>query len=205
LSHDEVVHGKYSLLGRVPGDALQQFATLRAYYGFMWAYPGKKLLFMGQEFAQRREWNFEAGLDWDLLDSPSHRGVQAVVQDCNDAYHRYPALHDQDCLAAGFRWIVVDDASHSVFAWVRTAGNGAPPIAVVVNFTEAHHAGYVIGLPLAGRWREILNTDSAHYGGSNQGNAGGIVARANASHGFACSATVVVPPLATLWFVHEGG
>jgi 1,4-alpha-glucan branching enzyme len=205
LSHDEVVHGKYSLLDRVPGDALQQFATLRAYYGFMWAYPGKKLLFMGQEFAQRREWNFEAGLDWDLLDSPSHRGVQAVVRDCNDAYRRYPALHDQDCLAAGFRWIVVDDASHSVFAWVRTAGNGAPPIAVIVNFTEAHHAGYVIGLPLAGRWREILNTDSAHYGGSNQGNAGGIVARANASHGFACSATVVVPPLATLWFVHEGG
>jgi len=205
LSHDEVVHGKFSLLGRIPGDSWQQFATLRAYYGFQWAYPGKKLLFMGQEFAQRREWNFEAGLDWDLMDAPAHRGVQAVVRDCNEAYRRYPALHDQDCVAEGFRWIVVDDASHSIFAWVRTAGNEAPRVAVVVNFTEALHANYVIGLPLPGRWREILKTDSAQYGGSNQGNAGSIVARANPSHGFPCSASIVVPPLATLWLVHEGG
>jgi 1,4-alpha-glucan branching enzyme len=203
LSHDEVVHGKGSLLSRMPGDSWQQFATLRAYYGFLWAYPGKKLLFMGQEFAQRREWNFGAGLDWDLLDAPSHRGVQAVVRDCNDAYRSHPALHDQDCVAEGFRWIVVDDASHSVFAWLRTA-DGAPPVAIVTNFTEVPHAGYVIGLPVAGRWREILNTDSAFYGGSNQGNLGGIVARAKPSHGYACSAQIVVPPLATVWFVHEG-
>ena len=204
LSHDEVVHGKGSLLSRMPGDPWQQFATLRAYYGFLWGYPGKKLLFMGQEFGQNREWNFEAGLDWDLLDLPSHRGVQAVVRDCNDAYRRYPALHDHDCVAAGFQWIVVDDANHSVFAWLRTAGGGAPPVAVVTNFTEVPHEGYVIGLPLAGRWREILNTDSAFYGGSNQGNGGSITARPTPSHGLACSARIVVPPLATLWFVHEG-
>ena len=204
LSHDEVVHGKGSLLSRMSGDPRQQFATLRAYYGFLWAYPGKKLLFMGQEFAQRREWNFDAGLDWDLLDAPLHRGIQAVVRDCNDAYRGYPALHDQDCVTAGFRWIVVDDARHSVFAWLRMAGNGAPPVAVVTNFTEAHHADYVIGLPLAGRWREMLNTDSGYYGGSNQGNLGGVVARAKPSHGYACSAQIAVPPLATVWFVHEG-
>ena len=204
LSHDEVVHGKGSLLCRMPGDPWQQFATLRAYYGFLWGYPGKKLLFMGQEFGQNREWNFEAGLDWNLLDLPSHRGIQAVVRDCNGLYRRHPALHDQDCMAAGFQWIVVDDAGHSVFAWLRTAGDGAPPVAVVTNFTEVPHEGYVIGLPLAGCWREILNTDSAFYGGSNQGNGGSITAHAIPSHGLACSARIVVPPLATLWFVHEG-
>jgi 1,4-alpha-glucan branching enzyme len=204
LSHDEVVHGKGSLLARMPGDAWQQFATLRAYYGFLWAYPGKKLLFMGQEFGQRREWNFESGLDWNLLDLPAHRAIQAVVRDCNDAYRVHPALHDQDCIAAGFRWIVVDDAGQSVYAWLRMAADGAPPVAVVSNFTEVPHAGYRIGLPLAGRWREILNTDAAVYGGSNLGNAGGIVARADASHGFSHSAAIMVPPLATMWFVHEG-
>jgi 1,4-alpha-glucan branching enzyme len=203
LSHDEVVHGKGSLLARMPGDPWQQFATLRAYLAYQWAYPGKKLLFMGQEFAQGREWNFEAGLDWDLVGRAEHRGVQAVVRDCNAAYRRHPALHDQDCAAAGFRWIVVDDASHSVFAWLRMAEGGAPPVAVVTNFTEVPHSGYMIGLPLAGRWREILNTDSALYGGSNQGNAGGIIARPNPSHGFPCSAEIAVPPLATVWFVHE--
>ncbi|HEY5310535.1 MAG TPA: 1,4-alpha-glucan branching enzyme, partial [Casimicrobiaceae bacterium] len=204
LSHDEVVHGKGSLLTRMPGDRWQQFATLRAYFAYQWAYPGKKLLFMGQEFAQDREWNFETGLDWDLLAHDAHRGVQAVVRDCNAAYRRYPALHDQDCIGTGFRWIVVDDANHAVFAWLRMSGDGAPPVAVVTNFTEVPHSGYMIGLPLAGRWREILNTDSALYGGSNQGNAGGIVAGAHPSHGFPCSAEIAVPPLATVWFVHEG-
>jgi 1,4-alpha-glucan branching enzyme len=205
LSHDEVVHGKGSLLARMPGDAWQQFATLRAYFAFLWAYPGKKLLFMGQEFAQRREWNFEASLDWDLLEHAAHRGVQALVRDCNTAYRAHPALHDQDCAAAGFRWIVVDDASHSVFAWLRMSDGGASPVAVVTNFTEVPHWGYMIGLPLSGRWREILNTDSAVYGGSNLGNGGGIVAHAKPSHGFAYSAEIVVPPLATVWFIHEGG
>jgi len=204
LSHDEVVHGKGSLLTRMPGDRWQQFATLRAYFAYQWAYPGKKLLFMGQEFAQDREWNFETGLDWDLLAHDAHRGVQAVVRDCNAAYRRHPALHDQDCIGTGFRWIVVDDANHAVFAWLRMSGDGAQPVAVVTNFTEVPHSGYMIGLPLAGRWREILNTDSALYGGSNQGNAGGIVAGTHPSHGFPCSAEIVVPPLATVWFVHEG-
>jgi 1,4-alpha-glucan branching enzyme len=204
LSHDEVVHGKRSLLGRMPGPPAQQFATLRAYYGFLWGYPGKKLLFMGQEFGQRREWNFEAGLDWGLLGQPLHKGVQAVVRDCNENYRGHPALHDRDCSEAGFQWIVGDDAGHSIFAWLRMAGDGASPVAVVTNFSDVAHRGYVIGLPQPGSWREILNTDSAFYGGSNVGNAGRVIARPKSSHGFSCSAEIVVPPLATLWLVHDG-
>jgi 1,4-alpha-glucan branching enzyme len=205
LSHDEVVHGKLSMLDKMPGDSWQKFATLRAFYAFLWAYPGKKLLFMGQEFAQSREWDFKEGLPWPSLDAPAHLGVQSVVRDCNDRYRAHPALHADDCDASGFRWIVVDDSLHSVFAWLRMAGDHAPPVVVVTNFTEVPHRGYVIGLPRPGRWREILNTDSAVYGGSDVGNLGGVVARASPSHGFACSAEITVPPLATLWFVHDGG
>jgi 1,4-alpha-glucan branching enzyme len=204
LSHDEVVHGKGSLLGRVPGDAWQQFATLRAYYAFAWAQPGKKLLFMGQEFAQGREWDFDAGLDWGLLDVGWHRGVQALVRDCNRAYREQRALHERDCEAEGFRWIVVDDPENSVFAWVRYGGEGARPLAVVANFTPVPRTRYRIGLPLGGRWREVLNTDASAYGGSDWGNAGGIDAHPGESHGFPCSASVVLPPLATVWLVHEG-
>ncbi len=204
LSHDEVVHGKYSLLKKMPGDAWQQFATLRAFYAFLWAYPGKKLLFMGQEFAQVREWNFETGLDWPVLEVAEHRGMQAVVRDCNDGYRAHPALHDGDCMAAGFRWIVVDDVKHSVFAWLRQDAGGAAPVAVVANFTPKPHRGYRVGLPLPGRWREILNTDSALYGGSDVGNAGEVVARATPCHGFPYSAKITVPPLGTVWLVHDG-
>ncbi len=204
LSHDEVVHGKGSLLAKIPGDAWQQFATLRAYYAFMWAHPGKKLLFMGQEFAQGREWNADAGLDWPLLDIQWHRGVQALVRDCNRAYRAHRALHERDCDADGFRWIVVDDPENSVFAWVRYGGDGAPPVTAVANFTPVPRADYRIGLPQPGRWREILNTDAAHYGGSNRGNAGGVFADATPSHGYPCSATLALPPLGTLWLVHEG-
>jgi len=205
LSHDEVVHGKGSLLARIPGDAWQQFATLRAYYAFMWAHPGKKLLFMGQEFAQGREWNFESGLDWNLLDFGWHRGVQALVRDCNREYRSQRALHERDCESEGFRWIVVDDRESSVLAWLRLAGDGAPPVAVIANFTPVPRTGYRLGLPLPGRWREILNSDAALYGGSDYGNAGGVVAKAEGHHGYACSAEVRLPPLGALWLVHEGG
>jgi len=204
LSHDEVVHGKGSVLSRMPGDGWQQFASLRAYYAFMWAHPGKKLLFMGQEFAQGREWNFETGLDWRLLDVSWHRGVQALVRDLNREYRKHPALYARDCEPDGFRWLEVSDATHSVYASLRESGGGGPPIAVVSNFTPVPREHYRIGLPHAGRWREILNTDSAYYGGSDVGNAGGVVAKAVASHGYPCSATIRLPPLATLWLLHEG-
>jgi 1,4-alpha-glucan branching enzyme len=204
LSHDEVVHGKYSLLRKMPGDTWQQFATLRAFYAYLWAYPGKKLLFMGQEFAQPHEWNFMEGLAWPLLDIAEHRGMQAVVRDCNMNYRAHPALHDGDCVATGFRWIVVDDFRHSVFAWLRMDSGSAPPVAVVANFTPAPHRNYRIGLPRPGRWREILNTDSMLYGGSNVGNAGEIVARPVPRHGFPFSAKITVPPLATVWFLYVG-
>jgi len=205
LSHDEVVHGKKSLLGRIHGDAWQQFATLRAYYALMWAHPGKKLLFMGQEFAQGREWNFEAGLDWASLDIAWHSGVQTLVRDCNRAYAAERALHDRDCEAAGFQWIVVDDSDNSVFAWLRFAGDGARPVAAIANFTPVPRPAYRIGLPAPGPWREILNTDGAAYGGSNCGNRGSVDAAAGPCHGLPFAADVMLPPLGTLWLVHEGG
>jgi len=204
LSHDEVVHGKGSLLARVPGDAWQQFATLRAYYAAMWAHPGKKLLFMGQEFAQGPEWDSSTELRWPLLDVDWHRGTQRLVGDCNRAYAAHPALHELDCAAEGFRWIAVDDAASSVFAWLRLASGPGPPVAVIVNFTPVPRDRYRMGLPREGRWREILNTDAAAYGGSDRGNAGGVSTHAGEHHGFPCSAEVRLPPLAALWLVHEG-
>jgi 1,4-alpha-glucan branching enzyme len=204
LSHDEVVHGKGSLLSRFPGDAWRKFAGLRAYYAFMWAYPGKKLLFMGQEFAQGREWDFSASLDWDLLGIHWHAGVQALVGDLNRLYRGERALHERDCEGDGFRWVVVDDRDNSVFAWIRTGGEGARPVLAACNFTPVPREGYRLGLPLAGRWREILNTDAAAYGGANAGNAGGVNAEAAPSHGFPCSAAVTLPALATLWLAYEG-
>ncbi len=205
LSHDEVVHGKRSLLARMPGDGWQQFATLRAALALMWAYPGKKLLFMGQEFGQGREWNSGASLDWHLLEHPWHRGVQSLLRDCNRGYRGLPALHARDCEGEGFRWIVVDDQDNSVFAWLRFGGEGVPALAMVANFTPVPRAGYRLGLPQGGRWREALNTDAAAYGGSNCGNGGAVVATAHPQHGFDCSAEVTLPPLATLWLVHDGG
>ncbi len=204
LSHDEVVHGKGTLISRMPGDAWQQFATLRAYYGLMWSQPGKKLLFMGQEFAQGREWDFDAALDWPALDIGWHRGVQALVRDCNRIYGRERALHERDCEPDGFRWIEVADAENSVFAWLRFGGDGAAPVAAIANFTPVSREGYRVGLPRAGRWREILNTDAAAYGGSNRGNAGVVQAAAVAWHDQKASATITLPPLATLWLMHDG-
>ncbi|MBB3932219.1 1,4-alpha-glucan branching enzyme [Kaistia hirudinis] len=200
ISHDEVVHGKRSVLGRMPGDDWQQFANLRAYYGFMWGHPGKKLLFMGQEFAQRREWNFDAPLDWFLLDAPSHAGVKDLVRDLNRAYRDKGALHARDCEGEGFRWVVTDDRDQSVTAFLRFGEGGDPPVCVVSNFTPVPRFGYRIGLPFAGRWREVINTDAAAYGGSGIGNLGAVHAAALPSHGLPASADVILPPLATVYF-----
>jgi 1,4-alpha-glucan branching enzyme len=199
LSHDEVVHGKGSILGRIPGDDWQRFATLRAYYGFMWGHPGKKLLFMGQEFGQRQEWNFAWQLDWHALEQPLHQGVLACVRDLNALYRREPALHANDCEAAGFRWIVVDDAEQSVLAWLRLGRASDPPVVVVSNFTPVPRLDYRIGVPAAGDWSEILNTDATQYGGAGVGNLGRVTATDAPSHGFPASLALTLPPLATLF------
>ncbi|HEY3285939.1 MAG TPA: 1,4-alpha-glucan branching protein GlgB [Gemmatimonadaceae bacterium] len=204
LSHDEVVHGKRSLLDRMPGDPWQRFATLRAYYAFMWAYPGKKLLFMGQEFAQGREWNHDVSLEWDLLQHAPHQAVQALVRDCNRLYRAERALHERDNEDGGFRWIAVDDAAHSVFAWARFGGDGARPVVAAANFTPVPRTHYRLGLPHGGHWREVLNSDASVFGGSNVGNAGGVDAEPVPAHGFSHSAVVTLPPLGTIWLAHDG-
>lgn len=199
ISHDEVVHGKGSMLGKMPGDGDQKFANLRAYYGFMWAHPGKKLLFMGQEFAQGAEWNHNQSLDWHLLDHPQHRGMQNLIHDLNMVYRDNPALHVNDCRAEGFEWIESNDAQASVYAWVRKGREGDKPIIAVVNMTPVERS-YRLGMPHAGKWEEILNTDAALYGGGNRGNLGGITAEAEPWHGRAQSALVTLPPLSALYF-----
>ncbi|MEO1732652.1 MAG: 1,4-alpha-glucan branching protein GlgB, partial [Pseudomonadota bacterium] len=200
LSHDEVVHGKGSLLGRMPGDDWQRFANLRAYYGFMWGHPGKKLLFMGGEFAQPGEWNNETSLDWHLLDHAPHTGMQALVRDLNRVYANTPALYALDTKAEGFRWIDGGNAAESVFAWLRQGKETDNPVLVVSNFTPVPRTGYRIGVPQNGHWDEILNTDAALYGGSNAGNPGGADAQDIASHGCPYSIELTVPPLATVFF-----
>jgi 1,4-alpha-glucan branching enzyme len=200
LSHDEVVHGKGSLLTKMAGDDWQKFANLRAYYGFMWGYPGKKLLFMGQEWAQRNEWSEARALDWWLLDAAAHRGVQTLVHDLNHAYRDKPALHARDCEGEGFRWLVVDDAENSVFAWARFAPD-APPVAVITNFTPVVRENYRLPLPEKGKWREIINTDAVAYGGSGKGNLGMVEARAE---GTDAVAHVTLPPLATVMLEFAG-
>jgi 1,4-alpha-glucan branching enzyme len=204
VSHDEVVHGKGSLLGRIPGDDWQRFATARAYYGFMWGHPGKKLLFMGQEFGQTREWDFNGSLSWHELDQPLHRGLRDCLRDLNRLHRRVPALHARDCEVEGFRWIVPNDRDQSVFAWLRFGAAADHPVAVLSNFTPVPRHGYRIGLPAAGSWREIFNSDSPAYGGSGQGNLGRVTARDSPSHGFPASAEVTIPPLATVMFQLEG-
>ena len=200
LSHDEVVHGKGSLLGKMPGDAWQQFANLRAYYGFMWGHPGKKLLFMGCEFAQGREWNFDASLDWHLLDNPAHAGVQRLVADLNALQRALPALHQRDFTPDGFEWIDHQDAARSLLAFVRHGVDGTAPVLVLCNFTPLVQGGWRVGVPRAGTWVERLNSDSAHYGGSNVGTPlGAARSEAVASHGRAQSIVVDVPPLATVF------
>jgi 1,4-alpha-glucan branching enzyme len=202
LSHDEVVYGKGSLLGKMPGDDWQQFANLRALYGYMWAHPGKKLLFMGSEFAQRREWAHEGELDWALLDAPAHAGVMRLVADLNRLYVNQPALHGLDFSAQGFEWIALDDADASVVAFLRKPAEGAPWL-VVCNLTPIPRHGYRLGVPLAGRWREVLNTDAANYGGAGLGNFGGVEASPAPWHRRAQSIELTLPPLSTLYFEHQ--
>ena len=207
LSHDEVVHGKCSLIGKMPGDAWQKFANLRAYYGYMWGHPGKKLLFMGNEFAQGREWNYRESLDWFLLDESIgggwHIGMQKLVKDLNKIYRENAPLFELDSDPQGFDWLVVDDAQNSVFAFERRSSKGER-IIVISNFTPVPRHDYRIGVNVAGQYHEILNTDSAFYEGSNFGNGGTVESEAIPSHGRDNSISVSIPPLATLYLRYQG-
>ena len=203
LSHDEVVHGKGSILARMPGDEDQRFANLRAYFAFMWGHPGKKLLFMGQEFAQAHEWNHDASLDWHLLAEPRHAGVQRLVRDLNRLYRTTPALHELDCEGAGFEWIEANAAEDPFYAWLRRGRGGAAPVVVVCNFTPVERVPLRLGVPAAGRWIERFNTDAADYGGQGRGNLGGVRSEAFECHGRPNSIEVRLPPLSTLIFELE--
>jgi 1,4-alpha-glucan branching enzyme len=195
FSHDEMVHGKGSMLSKMPGDPWQQYATLRALYGYMYGHPGKKLLFMGGEFGQSREWDHDTSLDWHLLDDPAHASLRRWVQDLNHAYRREASLHQVDFEGAGFQWIDCQDTENSVVSMLRRARDPSDSTVLVTNFTPVPRQGYRIGVPAAGRYTEILNSDSEIYGGSNVGNAGGVEAQAHPMHGFDHSISLAVPPL----------
>jgi 1,4-alpha-glucan branching enzyme len=199
LSHDEVVHGKGSLLSKMSGDRWQQFANLRALYGYMWAHPGKQLLFMGGEFAQNDEWSHERSLDWHLLEFAEHRGVQSLVRDLNRVYREHPALWELDDSGDGFWWLEPNDSENSVLAWCRASAGQRDVLACVANLTPVPRGPYRIGLPRAGAWREVLNTDAHAYGGSNTGNYGIVEAEPVPWHGQPFSAELTLPPLGVLW------
>jgi 1,4-alpha-glucan branching enzyme len=203
LSHDEVVHGKRSMLGKMPGDRWQQFANLRAYYGFMWGHPGKKLLFMGGEFAQEREWNHDQSLDWHLLDDPMHEGVRKTIRDLNALYRAEPGLHQSDYSPASFCWIDADDKENNVFSFIRYGEDRAKPVVVISNMAPVIREGFQVGLPQNGNWRERLNTDCFEYGGSGVGNAEAICALGEPMHGQPASARLTLPPLATIFLTPE--
>jgi 1,4-alpha-glucan branching enzyme len=203
LSHDEVVHGKRSLIGKMPGDPWQRFASLRAYLAFMWAHPGKKLLFMGGEIAQEAEWSHDGEVEWYRLGEPAHAGVQRLVRDLNRVYASTAAPHQRDCEASGFRWVIGDDRANSVFAFLRLAADASSPILAVCNMTPVPRHGYRVGVPRAGMWREIFNSDSGLYGGSNMGNAGAVYTTTGAMHGEPQSLDLVLPPLSTVLLCHE--
>ncbi len=200
LSHDEVVHGKRSLLEKMPGDRWQQMANLRALYAYMWAHPGKQLLFMGGEIAQEREWSEQRSLDWHLLEKADHSGVQGLVRDLNHAYRRLPALWEVDGDPAGFTWLEAADADRSVIAFVRHSADDGQQVVCVANLTPVPRDGYRVGLPGPGRWTEALNTDASGYGGSNVGNLGGVDAEPVPWHGQDHSALLTLPPLGVVWF-----
>ncbi|MDO9384518.1 MAG: 1,4-alpha-glucan branching protein GlgB [Hyphomicrobiaceae bacterium] len=204
ISHDEVVHGKGSLIGKMPGDRWQRFANLRAYLAFMWTHPGKKLLFMGCEFAQEAEWSHDHSLDWHLLADGAHRGIQNLVRDLNKLYRTVPALHQLDCEPEGFTWIDGGNANDSVLAFLRNGRDGEPPALVVCNFTPVVRENYAIGVPHGGRWIERLNSDASAYGGTDVGNSGARVADANAQHGQPYSLRLTLPPLGVVVFVQDG-
>ncbi len=197
LSHDEVVHGKGSLFGRMPGDVWQKRANLRAYFAFMWTHPGKKLLFMGGELGQPKEWSHDGEVQWALLEDPGAAGLQRLIGDLNRLYVRLPQLHASDFDPSGFSWVVGDDDTNSVFAFIRRF-RALPPLLVVVNLTPLVQRKYRLGVPSSGFWRELLNTDGAQYGGSDVGNEGGVDAQAVASHGYNQSLVLTLPPLAAV-------
>ncbi len=200
ISHDEVVHGKRSMLGKMPGSREEQFANLRAYYGFMWGHPGKKLLFMGCEFAQDGEWNHTTSLNWHLLDDPLHAGMQRLVRDLNALYRESPALYRHDSRAEGFQWVEGGASDESLFAWIRKGEPQHAPLLVVCNFTPVERVSRRVGVPVAGHWAERLNTDSGHYGGSDRGNLGGVSSEAIEACGHPHSIAVTLPPLSCVFF-----
>jgi 1,4-alpha-glucan branching enzyme len=198
ISHDEVVHGKGSLLGKMPGDTWRRFANLRAYLAYMWAHPGKQLLFMGCELAQEAEWSHERSIDWEALADPNHRGVQSLVRDLNRVYQERPALWERDAAPDGFAWIDPNDVDGNALSFIRFGASGEP-LVCLCNFSPVPRVDYRVGLPRAGRWTEVLNTDAGAYGGGNVGNLGGVEAEEIGWDGQPASARVTLPPLATVW------
>jgi 1,4-alpha-glucan branching enzyme len=202
LSHDEVVHGKGSLLGKMPGDDWQKRANLRLLLGYMYAQPGKKLLFMGDEFGQGVEWNHDASLEWHLLETEGHAGIQRWVRDLNRLHRDRAALHERDCVPVGFEWIDCNDSDHSLLSLIRWSRAG-DPVVVVLNFTPQPRVNYRVGVPRGGFWHEILNSDAVEYGGSGWGNLGGVEASPVGTHGRPYALTVTLPPLAAVFFAGE--
>jgi len=204
LSHDEIVHGKKSLLGKMPGDEWQRFANLRALLSYQWFFPGKQLLMMGCEIAQSSEWNANASLDWGLLDAgPYHRGIQRLVRDLNTLYRGEPSLWEADYAPNGFSWIDCGDADNSVLSFMRQNGDGSRQVVVIMNLTPVLRHNYRIGLPQGGYWREVFNSDAELYGGSNQGNLGGVAAGEYQTHRQHFSAPFTLPPLSVIAFRRE--
>ena len=204
LSHDEVVHGKGSLYTKMAGaDPWQKLANLRAMYAYMWAHPGKKLLFMGQEFAQQAEWSEERSLDWHLLEDPAHAGIQALVRDLNHAYREEPALWERDSDPGGFWWLEPNDADRNVIAFARQSNNGKRVLVFIANLSPVPRENYRLGLPRSSRWREAINTDSSYYGGGDVGNLGAVTPEPIPWHGEPFSAEVTLPPLAAVWLVPD--
>jgi 1,4-alpha-glucan branching enzyme len=204
LSHDEVVYGKGSLLGKMPGDAWQKFASVRLLFGWMFAQPGKKLMFMGDEFGQWREWNHDASLDWHLLHEPLHAGLERWVRDLNTLYRGEPALHQLDCHPAGFSWGDCNDREQSVVSLFRKGRDAQPIVLFVCNFTPIPRHNYRVGVPLGGFWEEVLNGDATLYGGSGQGNIGGARTTPVHWHGHAHSVNLVLPPLSVIALRYRG-
>ena len=200
LSHDEVVYGKRSMLSKMPGDRWQKFANLRSLYGYMWARPGKKLLFMGGEFGQWKEWNHDESLDWSVLLGSDHRGLQALVGDLNRLYRAQPALWEAEHDHAGFQWIDADNADDNVIAFMRIAPANGQRVICACNFSPVPRYGYRVGVPRPGYYRELLNTDAERWGGSNVGNGGGVIADQVPYNGLPYSISITLPPLGVLWF-----
>ena len=204
MSHEEVSIGRGSILRKMPGDRWQRFANLRTYYALLFAHPGKKLMFMGTEFAQEREWNSDISLDWHMLGDPLHLGVQRLVRDLNVLYRSTPALYGQDCEPEGFEWIDCNDSDQSIVSFLRKAKDGSGSVAVVFNFTPVIRPHYRLGVPSGGFWQERLNTDAERYGGANVGNAGGLEASHEPMHGRPFSLTLMLPPFAAVMLEHVG-